>query len=184
MQTSESMRVLIGWDDDRDGPWVAPADGDDETGAGTYSAEISMELWQRMEIASKAYHEAIDAIVEAAGYDDEQCRMKQCCPQWVGSIAGFRETWPIVIPASGDEHTWPLHDHVLGWEWNNADALQRIAAMPESFAVVGAGSWTRMIQRSELRVDHREGHSIEYECRRCGWKRDEHANRGTPDATD
>lgn len=171
----ELMHVVIGWDDEREAPWLGAAhEGDSEESSEQFEADIPIELWNRIEIAEKALSEAFEAAADAAGYDSERARMKQRCPEWQGHISDEHTSWAVIVPASGDQEHWPLHDHAITYLRSKEEAVDKIAALPDEFTIVHAGLFTSLIRRDSLRIDRLHRGVTFSACTRCGWSRVEH----------
>lgn len=176
---SKTVHVVIGWNDEDDSPWIGMAqEGDAEESSEQFEADIPWAMWDRIERAGAEMNAAFEAAAEVADYDSELARMKFCCPEWQGHTSPSLTSWAIIVPASGNDKNWPLHDHAIGYERSEEDAVAKLAALPDEFTIIHAGFFSSLICRDSLTIQRNHHVSHDSACCRCGWSRSEHAKPG------
>lgn len=179
---SDVTHVVVGWDDENESPWIAEAHADEADGSSEqFEADIPSEIWQRVELASKALNEAIVDAAEAAGYDSERARLQECCPAWSGHISPGSSWWTLELSGSGRDDEWPVgrggHGVMFRHHKTQADAEADLAELPDRFFVHYGMGYVEVTKDRLTAVEHGYNESVS-NCYRCGWGRAEHADAG------
>ena len=182
---ADTVRVAVGFNGETERAYARECDpGDTDDYYEEFEFDVSAELWRAVENAGNAWREAMDAVVAATDYDEDQGRVAQCCPSWQGDVHQGREWWAVVIPASDDADTWPRIPLSMRHCDSEQAALDLIASLPESmWCWPGAGPAVP-VARDALYVERGGYRGSVTACWRCGWPRDEHADPGSPDESE
>src|SRR3954464_12111747 len=103
--TTKRVKIVWGEDDEAyvlDGTGDEP--GDEER---TFIADVPAGLWEAQRAAYNEWRRLDQQIIEAAGVDEDETRLVECCPAWTGYITPGQQWFTVEIPGSGQEDVWP-----------------------------------------------------------------------------
>lgn len=176
--TPTKVSAVVYWgDDDEPHVWV-PATDEDTSGERIFAVEVPTVVADRFAKAGEEWDAAHRAALDAAGVDIDACRLRECCPRWEGYVSPERAYWAVTLSASGDEHTWPLMDHMVTSFKTKAEADEHVARLPDEFYIHWGGWPLTLVTRDRLSVQRGVFRSRTSSCNRCGWEREEHAHAG------
>jgi len=178
---NDTINVIVGWDGENDTPYAYLGDPEDvEDNDHEFAGTVPRELWERVEVASKAWNAAFESISDHVGFDG--CRLAACCPEWRGNISPGQKWWTLELSDSGRDDEWPVGRSGYGVTFRHhrteADALLDLAELPERMFVHHGMGYVEITKERLSVAEHGYSESVS-SCYRCGWPRDEHANAGT-----
>lgn len=170
-----TKHIAVGWSDEDDRAYVYEAAPGETEGTGhLFEADVPASLMEELDRCSNAWDTAMKAVIEATGYTDGRAQMP--CIEWQGDITPERHWYSVVLAASGDENTWPLHDVNVAMRDTSDEAQAFIDVLPAEFMLYPShGSDLLRITKDRLSVSRGGFGEYSSSCDRCGWERKEHA---------
>lgn len=180
-EATETVNLLFIWGEEEDDVW--PVESGEEPHDPDYGIRgaVPADVWQAREAAFKAFRAADQAVLDACStIDFELRRLAECCPRWSGYERPASVFWKVMIPASGDQETWPLLPHSIHHAHSEAEAQEVIDGWPDEFYVNYGARPVALVRKADLTIERGGWSGSTGNCHTCGWSREDHADAGEP----
>lgn len=180
--TSDSVRVVVGWDDEAMSPTVDACTPGEWAGEPyQHEVDVPRALWESIEAVSQEYRSLLAKIVEAAGVGDGGALVEPC-DRWTGDESHARTWYRVEVPASGKDNVWPVgRPAAIGPHHDTREQAEAwLNLLPDRLVLIERTPVPVVVSTKDASIVSGGFRVSDSDCHHCGRPRPDHPGEPKP----